>query len=100
MKERGFEFLRRKTKTKILLLNETGSNKDSNIADMKENYSISESLKALDSLRSHLQALGESSQSFSIVESLENIFLQHEAKERNKKSIFKQKIDLDSPGIS
>ena len=42
------------------------------------------SLKNLETLRSHLQVLGETSQSFSLIESLETIFLQQAIQERNK----------------
>ena len=59
-------------------------NQDYDTAETKDDYSISESLKNLETLRSHLQVLGETSQSFSMIESLEKIFLQQAIQERNK----------------
>ena len=56
---------------------------------MKQNHSTSESLKSLESLRSHLQALGENSQTLSMIDSLEKIFMQHAVADKNKQ----QKID-------
>ena len=71
---------RRRTGLKLLSLILTKLVKSSN----KDDYSISESLKNLETLRSHLQVLGETSQSFSMIESLEKIFLQQAIQERNK----------------
>ena len=64
---------------------EADLDQDYDIDEIKENHLTSESLRALDAVRSHLQSLGEN-QALSLVEGIEHIFLKQSIEEKSKQT--------------
>jgi hypothetical protein len=65
--------------------NEEDLDQDYDIAEIKLNHSTSESLRALDTVRSHLQSVGEN-EALSLVERLEKIFIKLSIEEKTKQT--------------